>query len=102
MIDRVKPQAWLGIRCPACGLTRSIIHLAEGNWRASWHSHRLGGLVAVVFAVQIPYRLLALGRSSRRLIAPLSQAILFYVVIALLAANWLVDLAAGRVSSLHG
>ena len=33
-----------GTNCPGCGLTRSIIHLAEGDWRASWRSHRLGGL----------------------------------------------------------
>ena len=31
-------RAWLGIRCPGCGLTRSIIHLAEGDWQASWRA----------------------------------------------------------------
>jgi len=92
-------RAWLGLRCPGCGLTRSIIHLAEGDWRASWHNHRLGGLMAVVIALQIPYRLLALRRSSRPLIAPRWQLVLSYALIALLVGNWLVDLVAGRVSS---
>ena len=41
-------RALLGLRCPGCGLTRSIIHLAEGDWRASWHDHRLGGLLGIV------------------------------------------------------
>ena len=91
-------QAWLGIRCPGCGLTRSIIHLAEGDWRASWHNHRLGGLMAAVIALQIPYRLLALCRAARPLIAPLWHAGLIYGLIALLLANWLVDLVAGRPS----
>jgi len=92
-------QAWLGIRCPGCGLTRSIIHLAGGDWRASWRDHRLGGLMAVVIALQIPYRLLALRRTARPLIAPFWQAVLSYGLIALLLGNWLVDLMAGRVSS---
>src|SRR5262245_20804460 len=33
-------RMWLGLRCPGCGLTRSIIHLAEGDWPSSWHAHR--------------------------------------------------------------
>src|SRR5262245_22508850 len=51
-------RSLLGLRCPGCGLTRSIVHLAEGDWRASWHDHRLGGLIAAVIVLQIPYRLL--------------------------------------------
>ena len=47
-------RAWLGLRCPGCGLTRSIIHLAEGDWQASWRDHRLGGLLAVVIAASDP------------------------------------------------
>ena len=39
--------ALFGLRCPGCGFTRSIIHLAEGDWQASWHDHRLGGLLAI-------------------------------------------------------
>ncbi|MFI5454671.1 MAG: DUF2752 domain-containing protein [Isosphaerales bacterium] len=85
-------RAWLGLKCPGCGLTRSIIHLAEGDWRASWHNHRLGGLMAVVIALQIPYRLLALRRTSRPVIAPRWQTVLSYALIALLVGNWLVDL----------
>ena len=37
-------RTWLGLKCPGCGLTRSIIQLAQGNWQAScanigWRTH---------------------------------------------------------------
>jgi hypothetical protein len=90
-------QSLLGVKCPGCGLTRSIIHLAEGDWQASWRAHRLGGLMAAVIALQVPYRLLALRRPERPLIAPRWQAILGYALIVLLIGNWLVDVMAGHV-----
>ena len=90
-------RTWLGVKCPGCGLTRSIIHMAEGDWRASWHAHRLGILMGVVIAFQVPYRLLSLRRPEHPLIAPRWQAVLGYALIALLFANWLVEAAAGRV-----
>jgi hypothetical protein len=92
-------QSLLGVKCPGCGLTRSIIHLAEGDWHASWRAHRLGGLMAAVIALQVPYRLLALRRPERPLIAPRWQAILGYALIVLLIGNWLVDVMAGQVVS---
>ena len=80
-----------GLKCPGCGLTRSIIHLAEGDWRASWRSHRLGGLIAALIVLQIPYRLMALRRPDRALI-PVRWLVVFgYVLIALLIGNWLMD-----------
>jgi Protein of unknown function (DUF2752) len=92
-------RSWLGVRCPGCGLTRSIVHLAEGDWRASLQEHRLGALMAVVITLQIPYRLLALRRPDRPLLTPHWQAVLGYALIALLLGNWLVDLAAGRLTT---
>lgn len=86
----------LGLKCPGCGLTRSIIHAAEGDWRASWRDHRLGGLMAAVIVLQVPYRLLALRRPDRPWIAPRWQAVLGYALIGLLIGNWLVDILANR------
>src|SRR5438309_1446010 len=37
---------WFGVCCPGCGLTRSFIFLADGNWQASWEAHPLGWLLA--------------------------------------------------------
>jgi hypothetical protein len=90
-------RAILGLRCPGCGLTRSIIHLGEGDWRASWHDHRLGGLLGIVIALQIPYRLYALRRPERPLTLSRWQAAMGYALIALLLGNWLLDVAAGRL-----
>lgn len=63
-------RAWLGFDCPACGLTRSFIALAEGNVSQSLQFHRLGWLLAAAVVLQIPYRLYALselksGKSKR-------------------------------------
>ena len=88
-----------GVRCPGCGLTRSVIHMAEGDWRASWRSHRLGGLLALLIALQIPYRLLALRRPDRPLLPVRWQIWLSSALIALLIGNWLIDLVAGRLAS---
>jgi Protein of unknown function (DUF2752) len=92
-------RSWLGLKCPGCGLTRSIIHLAEGDFGASWRSHRLGWLMAVVIALQVPYRLVAMRRRDPPLVAPRWQAVLGYALIALLLGNWLVELAAGRIAA---
>jgi hypothetical protein len=92
-------RRWLGVKCPGCGLTRAIIHLSEGDLKASWRSHRLGIVIAVVIAVQVPYRLLDLRRGEAALIRPRWQALLGYALIALLLGNWLVELAMGRLGS---
>jgi hypothetical protein len=90
----------LGVRCPGCGLTRSFLHLAEGDWRGSWQCHRLGWLLAAVLIVQIPYRLLALRRPESPPIPPRWQARMGFVLIALLIVNWLADVVTGRLASL--
>jgi hypothetical protein len=92
-------RALLGVRCPGCGLTRSIIHLAHGDWRESWHDHRLGGLLGIVITLQIPYRLYLLRRPEHPLLAPSWQVAMGYALIGLLLGNWLLDVAAGRLRS---
>ncbi len=42
--------------CPACGLTRSVVHIMHGRWNESLAVHRLGWLVLAVLVMQIPYR----------------------------------------------
>jgi hypothetical protein len=91
-------RMWLNLRCPGCGLTRSIIHLAEGDWQSSWHAHRLGSLLAAVIAFQIPYRIYAIRKPMGRLLSNFWLAALGYVLIAALIVNWLFDLAADRLT----
>jgi Protein of unknown function (DUF2752) len=78
-----------GIPCPACGLTRSATHLLHGRLWDSLATHRLGWLVLLVVAFQIPYRAWRLtGRSSwlddRRV-----EDVLLTGFFLLLAINWL-------------
>lgn len=89
-----------GIKCPGCGLTRSFIHLAEGDWRASWRCHRLGWLLAAIAIFQVPYRFQALRRPGTRPIPPRWLAAAGGALIALLIANWLADVVTGRLASL--
>ncbi len=47
-------HASLGIDCPGCGLTRSFIHLADGNPRAAWQLNPIGILLFVYLLAQLP------------------------------------------------
>jgi hypothetical protein len=63
-------RAVFGVPCPLCGLGRSAVHLAHGDWRASLAAHRLGWLVALAVLFQIPYHTVALVRKK-----PLPEAV---------------------------
>ncbi len=85
-------RAWLGWKCPGCGLTRSFVCLAHGDWAGSLRMHRLGWLLAAAVLAQFPYRLVALlykkdyplGRSFPNLFG--------LALIVLLIGNWLLEL----------
>jgi hypothetical protein len=86
------PQEWFGLRCPGCGLTRSFVYLADGNWSASLEAHRLGWLVAAAVVVQAPYRLHALWRPGRLLLSPCAARCLGNGLIAALILYWLLEM----------
>lgn len=92
-------RAALGVGCPACGLTRSLIHLARGDLTASRKSHRLGWLLGGVILAQIPYRWTAPrpGRLAR--LSPGAECLVVAVLLALLLANWLLGIAVVRAPS---
>lgn len=81
-------RAALGVPCPGCGLTRSFIYLARGDWQNAWREHRLGWLLAAIVALQFPYRAWALANSGRRALSPSFATGLAIVVAILLAVNW--------------
>jgi hypothetical protein len=58
---------WLGVQCPTCGITRSVIALMHGNLQESLAFHRFGWMVLLFVAGQIPYRVLRLLRPHQRL-----------------------------------
>jgi hypothetical protein len=84
-------RAWFGQSCPACGLTRSIIHLAHGDLAASIRTHRIGWVLALATLAQIPYRIIALRRLDRPPINPRIAEAFGAFLILLLVGNWLFD-----------
>jgi hypothetical protein len=54
----------LGLDCPGCGLTRSFICLAHGQFRRAWQFNPTGVILFGFVAAQIPYRLLQIWRVS--------------------------------------
>ena len=84
-------RSLLGVSCPGCGLTRSFIYLAHGQWRESWHVHRLGWLLAGLVVVQFPYRGLILTRVMRPLSSWAAQWLVLAVV-GLLIMNWILTM----------
>jgi hypothetical protein len=81
--------AWFGVKCPGCGLTRSVVHLAHGNLVDSWKAHRLGWLLAATILLQFPYRCLCLAWGGRPFFGPLLPRLYGHLLIALLLGNWL-------------
>lgn len=79
------------VSCPGCGLTRSFIWLAHGQWRESLAVHHVGWLLALLVVVQIPYRLLCLARPQSALPQGWANPTLMAVA-SLLMLNWLVNL----------
>lgn len=79
-----------GIPCPGCGLTRSIIYLAHGQWRASLAMHRLGWLMALAALLQIPYRIQALRQDDATYLPPRFTRGFGKTLVALLMINWVV------------
>jgi hypothetical protein len=83
-------RAWFGVSCPGCGLTRSFIFLAQGDWDSAWAAHRLGWLLAVLVLLQIPYRVHGLCRPTRALIPSRARHWISMTLIGALIGNWLI------------
>jgi hypothetical protein len=84
-------QIWLGMSCPGCGLTRSWVLLAHGDWAASVQQHRLGWLLMGLALLQIPYRLHALCTGRPLLPEWFASAVGIFLLVAL-GINWIVGL----------
>ena len=81
-----------GFGCPGCGLTRSFISLAHGDFRNAWRFNPGGILCFAVVAFQLPYQAAQLWRIHRnrgewRL--PKTTAGVGIVVFAALLVQWI-------------
>jgi Protein of unknown function (DUF2752) len=55
----------MGLACPGCGLTRSFISLAHGDFPAAWSYNPAGVWLFAIMALQIPFRTIQLWRIRR-------------------------------------
>jgi hypothetical protein len=55
----------IGVGCPGCGLTRSFAFMAHGHVADALAMNKLGPLLFVLVAVQVPYRLIRVVRGPR-------------------------------------
>jgi hypothetical protein len=83
----------VGIECPGCGLTRSFVALANGDFRQSLCYNRIGWIAALVVVAQIPYRVFALWEFRRGVIYRPWLMWFGYVLVAMLVINWLLKLS---------
>jgi hypothetical protein len=84
-----------GAKCPGCGLTRSLVLLAHGQWRESLAMHRLGTVMALAILAQFPYCAVGLVWKKDYPLGRTFAAVFAWGLIALLIGNWLFDVLTG-------
>lgn len=91
----------LHIDCPACGMSRSFITLADGQLARSFAFHRLGPLVFVYVLFQIPLRAYAVLTGRTALVQAQSRHTLplIWALLIALFVNWGYNVVTG--SALH-
>ena len=80
-----------GMPCPTCGATRSVVHLARGDFFASFGMNPLVSVGFVIAAVVFFYSLITLIAGIPRIGITLSDRekdVLRSLAVALVLANW--------------
>ncbi len=89
-------RAVFHIECPGCGLTRSFISLAQGDWLSAWGFNRTGWLLAGAVLIQFPYRLRQISHLKHSGLpevgSPTLTNLFSWMLIIALIGNWLLKL----------
>jgi hypothetical protein len=90
-------QRYLDFECPGCGLTRSFVAIAHGEWEFSFAYHRVGILLYIFFALRVPVHAWLLSRPHAAGRPALVKAYngSAWCMITLLLLNWGVGLYTG-------
>ena len=80
------------VNCPGCGLTRSFVHIAHGDWESSLRVNRIGWLIMLMAFIQIPYRAHALWGSGRFVLGPATGNWFGLTLVTILIGSWVVGL----------
>lgn len=59
---------WTGIPCPSCGMTRSFMAIARGDWSQAVAQHLFGPLLFIVLLIAVAHLILEL-LTGRRILA---------------------------------
>jgi hypothetical protein len=84
----------LGVPCPGCGMTRSFIAIAHGQWRRAWDFNPVSFLMFVFIAGQIPWRFWQIRRILHHQVEldPIVFFIPMVVMVVLLFTQWFVKM----------
>jgi hypothetical protein len=82
-------RVWLGVECPGCGLTRSFIAIAAGDFRESLRFHRVGWLLWLAVVLQIPFRIYSLWEMRTSVTERRWPSWFGHLLIAALIGNWM-------------
>ena len=83
------------VNCPGCGLTRSFVYIAHGDWDSSLRVNRVGWLIMLMALFQIPYRAHALWGSGRLVLGPRAGRWFGLTLVVILIGSWVVGLLIG-------
>lgn len=81
--------------CPGCGITRSVVSLAHGQWAESWHNHRLGWVIALLCIVVLPGSIYKLLKPNARPLPWLIREGIPMLIFIAFILNWIYNLIHG-------
>jgi len=83
-------KRYLGIPCPGCAVTGSVLAFARGNLVRAWYLHPAGVLSVLFLGLQLPLRALAIRRREAGRVVSMVSRIFGSVLIACLLLVWTV------------